>query len=158
MLTASGPVKTVGYGCNNADQVNSLTYPGNRTVSYGFTTNGQVSTLTDWASRVTAFGYDNTGAPKTTSYPNGVLQTNSYDPAEQLTSITDVKGATTLASFGYTYDNAGKILTDNATITGLSADNRTYGYSAADQLTECGHLTWTRWDGLSSRILAPAGW
>ena len=63
---------------------------------------------------------------------NGVVTTYGYSPTRSwLTSISTVKGATTIGSFTYTRDNDGRI---TAVVGNRSDDSWTYGYDDLDRL------------------------
>jgi len=79
-----------------------------------------------------------------------VSSATTYDNADQLASITDTKGATTLVSFSYSRDNYGDLSsetdtgtpgagTTSYTYTSLhqvsAAGSASYGYDAANDLT-----------------------
>ncbi|WP_425618761.1 RHS repeat-associated core domain-containing protein [Anatilimnocola sp. NA78] len=72
--------------------------------------------------------------------PIAVVATSySYDETNRLTSIQHGSGATTWAGYGYTYDAAGRILSVDSFIDGLSE----YDYDDTDQLTGADHTSVT---------------
>jgi RHS repeat-associated protein len=99
--------KVLGYLYDPAGNRSRITYPDSKQVNYTYDDANRMDTVTDWASGVTDYDYDFAGRLTTTTLPNGVVQTSSYNNADQLTGIEAVKGGTTLTDFGYTLDNAG---------------------------------------------------
>ncbi len=97
----------VAYQYDAAGNRTRITYPDTKQVNYTFDGASRMDTVTDWASNVTDYAYDDVGRLTTTTLPNGVVQTSSYNNADQLTDIEAVKGGTTLTDFAYGLDNAG---------------------------------------------------
>jgi len=52
--------------------------------------------------------YDQAGRRHTTTLPNGITRTDSYDAASRLTSTIYRRGTETLRDLGYEYDSAGR--------------------------------------------------
>ena len=95
-----------------------------------------------------AFTYDNAGnMTGLTRYSNlaettvVATTTYTYDTANQMTGITDKNsGGTTLVSYGYTYDAAGRVTQEVRNwASGSSTDTLTYGYTNNNQLTSVSH-------------------
>jgi RHS repeat-associated protein len=133
------------------------------TVSYTYYTNGLRQTMTvsgqpavaytyDNANRLTAiaqgslavtFGYDNANRPTQITLPNGIATNYVYDAAGQISSITYVRGGTTLGNLNYAYDGAGR----RTTIGGSFAQSNLPGaiantsHNADNQLTQWGTAT-----------------
>ncbi len=89
------------------------------------------------------------GQPSVFGQPNGNATDLTYDALGHLTgSDDDTSGGTDRAVYGYTYNRAGQILTEAATVTG-DASNGTisYAYDPLGRLTEldpvgCRHPVW----------------
>ena len=159
----SGCVK-FEYDANGAET--KRTYPGNATVT----------TINDGAGRPTRMtakdaggvvkvdvGYsfaaagqsgpsaDRTAVQTRTSHaeqgiPAGAVTSYGYDSLNRLTSAIEKNGATTTASWAYSYDDAGNRTQQiRSGATGATAGTITYGYNAANQLTtsSAGTTTWT---------------
>jgi YD repeat-containing protein len=107
-----------------------MTLPGSRTVTYAYDGAGRLASLTDWGNRTTGFAYDADGRRTTVTRPNGVVTTSTYDAAGRLTAIAHATAATTLKSFGYTYDAAG-----NRVSATSGAGTETYTVDALGRLT-----------------------
>jgi len=75
------------------------------TTSYGYNTLNELNSLTDFDSTQTTFGYDANHHRTTTSYPNGVVMTSSYDNSQRIASIVSAKGGTNLTGLSYSYTN-----------------------------------------------------
>jgi RHS repeat-associated protein len=134
-LTSStnGNGKTVGYGYNLRGDLTSITYPGSTgTVTRGYDDAGRLHTVTDWSNNQTTFNYNADSFMTSEVYPNGTTATFTPDGADQLTAITDKKGATTFASFSYGRDNANQLT--SVTSTGVPSDNHSYSYTQLNQL------------------------
>ncbi len=62
-----------------------------------------------------------------TTYPNGVVQSATYDASDRLESITATKGTATLTSFDYANANAGDDTGLRNRVTDIDANTATYG-------------------------------
>jgi RHS repeat-associated protein len=134
-LTSStnGNGKTVGYGYNLRGDLTSIIYPGSTgTVTRGYDDAGRLHTVTDWSTHQTTFNYDADSFMTSEAYPNGTTATYTPDGADQLTGITDKKGASTFASFNYGRDNANQLT--SVASTGVPSDNHSYSYTQLNQL------------------------
>ena len=108
VTSVDSPRGQITYTYDSAGRRASMTLPGSRTVTYDYNGRGLLSSLTDWQGRVTSFDYDPDGNRTKIIRPNGVESTYAYNSVGRVTSITHTKGATTLLSFSYTYDDAGR--------------------------------------------------
>ena len=112
-----------------------MTYPGQRTVDYAFDRAGQLTSLTDWANHTIQFDWTQNGQLQTQTDPNGVAQGFGYDAAGQLTSIQTTHGTSTLATYNYSFDAAGQLVSDTQpTTTQAGSTDHTYGYDLTGQL------------------------
>ena len=57
------------------------------TTNYSYNTLNDLATLTDFDLTQTTFGYDANHHRTTTTYPNGVVMTTSYDNSQRVSSI-----------------------------------------------------------------------
>ena len=98
------------------------------------------------------FSYDADSNLIEETYPNGVVATFDYDQADQLASVTDAKGQTTLLTFSYTRNNDGLITSESSRTFGYDGLNRltsdslasaSYTYDQADELIEVTNSTGT---------------
>ena len=115
---------TVAYAYDSRDLPASLAEPG--------------GSCSGTVSKCTTFAYDTRGRHTTTTYPNGVTQTWSWDDDNHLTSlVAKNSGGTVLRSFAYTYvDPANGKPTDlRFSVTDQAANKTTYGYDGLDRLT-----------------------
>ena len=99
--------QTITYTYDEVGNLDTLTYPGSLTVTYTYDDANRLLTVTDWASRVTTYNYDTDGRMGGFTLPNGVVTTYGYDNASRVSSLDHMNGATTIASFDYTFDNLG---------------------------------------------------
>jgi RHS repeat-associated protein len=132
--STNGALNTVAHAYDLKGQTTSITYPGGtNSATYTYYDNGLMHTVTDWLGHTTTYTYDQDGDPTNEAYPNGTAAATTYDPADQVSAITDTNGATTYASFTYTRNNANQVHTE--TDTGVPGSNQTYSYNQLDQLT-----------------------
>ena len=132
--STNGATSTVAHAYDLKGQTTSITYPGGtNSATYTYYDNGLMHTVTDWLAHTTTYTYDQDGDPTNQAYPNGTAATTTYDPADQVSTITDTKSGTTYASFTYTRNNANQVHTE--TDTGVPGSNQTYSYSQLDQLS-----------------------
>jgi YD repeat-containing protein len=68
--------------------------------------------------------YDAVGNLGTVTYPNGVAHGYTYDTRNRLTNLGVAKGATAIASYGYTLDATGH----RTSVTEVSGRTVNYGY------------------------------
>ena len=102
---------TVGYAYDDAGRPTSVTYPNSAgTVGYAYDMEGRLSQITDWASRVTTFGYDSGDRLTSVGSPGGVAQAIGYTNIDQVASIDYTRNGSGVLSLGYTYDDAGNVL------------------------------------------------
>ncbi|MGW5658681.1 LamG-like jellyroll fold domain-containing protein [Streptomyces sp. NPDC003758] len=155
VLTASGSGGSSSFAYNNDGQMTSRTDAAG-TTAYGYDTAGRLSSLNDATTGTQlTYSYDNLNQLKTIKYGStGQTRTFGYNSAHELTSDTLVQGATTLASFGYGYDNNGNLT--SKTTTGVSgASSNTYTYDWANRLTSWNNGTTTTqyaYDASGNRI------
>ncbi len=105
------------------------------TVTYGYNAVNLVNELTEPGGAITTFGYDNDNNRTSTTYPNGVTQTVSYDASNRLKTIVGTRGLSTLTSFAYDYKLAGKDTGMRHSVADNVAGNTTtYTYDKLDRL------------------------
>jgi RHS repeat-associated protein len=131
VTAVSSPRGQISYTYDSAGRRASMTLPGNRTVTYAYNARGMLASLTDWQGRITTFDYDSDGNRTKITRPNGVESTYAYDSAGHVTSIMHTKGTSTLLSFAYTYDDAGR----RASVT-TPEGTESYTYDALGRLTQ----------------------
>jgi RHS repeat-associated protein len=133
----NGNGKTVSYTYNLRSLVTTIGYPGGgKTVSRGYDDAGRWTTVTDWQSpsNTSTFGYDVNGNMTSTSVPGGVIDATSFNAADQLTSISDVIGSSSLFAATYGRDNNGWVSSDSS----APGANGSYRYTALNQLCYAG--------------------
>ena len=79
-------------------------------MTYGYNVADEVTTLTEPGSPApqTSFAYDPNHRRTTTTYPDGVTMTFSYDNAERTSTVTATNATTTLVNLTYSFLNGGK--------------------------------------------------
>ena len=99
----AGSGAQVSYAYNLRDLVTTMTYPGSLNVTHSYDDAGRLTSVQDWLTNITSFGYDANSNLSTETPPSstGIVDTFTFDAADRLMSISDVKGGTTL--FAATY-------------------------------------------------------
>jgi YD repeat-containing protein len=94
---------------------------------------GRLASITDWLTHKTTFTVDADSNVSAIGYANGVTATSVFDRVDQLTSITHkTSSGSTLASFTYTRDPNGQLL--STTPTGADhGSSETYSYTKLNQ-------------------------
>jgi RHS repeat-associated protein len=101
---------------------------GSPATSYSYDDAGRLTGLTRGGASF-AIGYDEANRRMSLTFPNGVATSYSYDSVNSLTELVAPRGATLVASHGYTYDAVGN--RTSKTAPGLTEQ---YGYDALDRL------------------------
>jgi RHS repeat-associated protein len=149
VLTYTDAGGTVTYGYDVANNVTKLAEPG--------------GSCTGTITKCTTFGYDDNNNRTTTTYPNGVVQTVTYDSSGRPKTMVGTKSPSTLTSLTYSYNHASngdqslvQKVTDN--VTGRYTE---YGYTDGNQLEFVGiknssHVDVDEWvytyDGNGNRV------
>jgi RHS repeat-associated protein len=108
--------------------VTQISYPGNLLVTRGYDNAGRWTSVQDWRGNTTNFGYDPDGNLTTKTLPLGtaIVDSAAFNAAEQLTSLSDVKGvSTTLFAATYGRDNNGQVSTDSSLPPSVGSDRYT---------------------------------
>jgi RHS repeat-associated protein len=134
---AGGPLKTVGYGYDLADNLTSLAYPDSfglpsLVVSRVHNKANRLTSVSDWLSNTSTFGYDADGNVTSIAYPNGAHATYAYDNADRISAITQTVTTTTFLALNYTRDGVGNLA--SAAEAGLGTGS--YTYDALDRLAK----------------------
>ena len=114
----------------------TITYPGPLNAIRGYDNAGRWTSVQDWNSNTTSFGYDADSNLTTETFPaaSGVVDTFTFNAADQMTSAASVKGGTTLFSAGYARDAANQLASD----TSAAAANSAYKYTPLNQVCYAG--------------------
>jgi RHS repeat-associated protein len=127
----------VQYAYNLRSLPTTVTYPGSLNLTRGYDDAGRWTSVRDWLSNTTTFGYDPNSNLTTETLPSGsgLVDTFTYDAADRLMAISDVKGGTTtLFSATYTRDNANQLTSDSS----APSATRSYKYSPLNQVCYAG--------------------
>lgn len=153
----NGTAYTTGYGYNLAGEMTQITYPSGRVVQQSFDPIGRLCEIAPQTTAcgsasspfATAYGYNAASEGTGFTYGNGVIASIGYSPDRlQLTSLSYVKGSTTLFALNYFYHqdsqncptgapaNNGQIqcITDGVD----SGRNLSYTYDALGRLAAAG--------------------
>jgi len=135
--------QSVGYGYDLASNLTSIAYPNGKTVTRGYDNANRLTSIADWLGHTSTLTPDPDSNTTAIGYANGITATNSFDAADQLSSITDKNsGGTTIASFTYTRDSNGQLLTTTPTGTGQGS-SETYTYTKLNQLATLNSSSYT---------------
>jgi RHS repeat-associated protein len=150
--STDGAGSTVVYAYDLGGHLTSMTYPNGKAVTNAYDGAGEETTVTDWLGNSTAFTYDHDGNELSASVfvakkgSNHLMTSDAYayNADDQVQSITDTAGATTIQAF--TYSRNADSLVNVATRTGANPQN--FSYDATSELTS---------DALGSYAYDPAG-
>jgi RHS repeat-associated protein len=137
---SNGAGATISYGHDSRGDTTSIKYPGSDgTVTQTFDNDQRERSVTDWAGNVTNFSYDPDGDPATTTDPtpstNPVIDTETYDNADNIAGVATTQGSTSLEAFTYTRDPDSLVKTVTGTGNVGTPANNSYGYNQRSQLT-----------------------
>ena len=138
-----GSSGTVAYIYDLEGHPTSLTYPNGRTVDSGYDAACRETSVTDWLSHTTNFGYDADSDLTTETFPSSTREVDhfGFDDADQLISIRDTRGSTTLFMARYTRNANGDVTSDSSQPSALSGygynDESRVCYVAATDTTPC---------------------
>jgi len=103
-----GEGNTIAYTYDLANNLKTLTYPGNLTLTYDYDECNRLISVRDWQQRTTTYTYDTLGRLTKTTRPNNTTREQLYDRANRLTMITERKQDGTLLwmrTLAYDADN-----------------------------------------------------
>lgn len=128
-LTVDGKTFNVGYGVDDLDHINTITYPSGRMVTFAPDSLGRPTTVSPY---VTFIAHHSSGQVSNLSYANGATAAITFNSRYWPATYQVTKGVA-LVSRSYGYDVGGNqtTVTDSTDSTG----NRTFGYDAIDRLT-----------------------
>jgi len=114
----------------------TIAYTGSLNVTRGYDAAGRWTSVQDWNSTTTTFGYDPDSNLTTETFPaaSGVVDTFTFNAADQMTTATAAKGASTLFSASYSRDSANQLATDSSAASGTGS----YKYTALNQVCYAG--------------------
>ncbi len=127
----------VQWAYNLRNLPTTITYPGPLNVTRGYDNAGRWTSVQDWNTNTTTFGYDAESNLTTETFPtaSSVVDTFSFNAADQMTNVASVKGGSTmLFSAGYARDSANQISSDSSASSGTGF----YKYTALNQLCYAG--------------------
>ena len=126
----------VQWAYNLRNLPTTITYPGSLNVTRGYDNAGRWTSVQDWNTNTTTFGYDADSNLTTETFPatSGVVDTFTFNAADQLTASASTKSGTTLFSAGYTRDAANQLSSDTSASTGTGS----YKYTPLNQVCYAG--------------------
>ena len=114
------------------DSLETATRPDGSTATWTYTPDSYPAKVTLPAGE-TSFAHDVDGNLRTTSHPNGTVETLDWDPTGNLTGIRTTKNGTTLTGQSITRDPVGNPV-QTTTTRNASTDVRSYRYDPNDRL------------------------
>jgi RHS repeat-associated protein len=135
---------TVNYTYDANGNIATIVYPTNKTVTYTYDALNRLKTVKDWNNNTITYSYLSDSRPESISYPNGMTVKYSYDNAGRQTGKTVKRSDNTvIASYSFTLDHVGNIITENRTepYTDVSLPNEdvSYAYNSANRITQAGN-------------------
>jgi len=157
----------VQWQYNLRNLTTTIIYPGSLNVTRGYDAAGRWTSVQDWNSNTTTFGYDPDSNLTTETFPaaSGVVDTFTFNAADQMAAVASNKGGSTLFSANYTRDLANQLASDSSAASGTGSYKYTplnevcyagssnsnacssppsgsipYAYDAADNLTQKGSV------------------
>jgi RHS repeat-associated protein len=119
--------------------VTTVTYPNSKAVSRVIDDAGRVKSVKDWLAtpNTTTFGYDPNSNVTSDTLQSTIQDTYVYDAANNLASIADMKGSTTIFSTTYSRDANGQLTAD----TSAQSSQSQYKYTTLNQVCYAGSVS-----------------
>lgn len=127
---------TMTYGYDSSNNLTTLA-DASGTTTYAYDSVNVTTAVTDPAGAKTTFGHDGDYRRTSTTYPNGVAMTQSYDKSGRLQTIESKNTAgTLLTSFTYSYSDpvTGKDTGVRQSVTDKNGNKTSYGYDPLGRL------------------------
>jgi RHS repeat-associated protein len=116
----------------------TITYPGPLNVVRGYDNAGRWTSVQDWNSNTTTFGYDADSNLTSETFPaaSGVVDSFTFNAADQMTGATSSKSGSNITPFPSTYtrDSANQLTSDTSAASGTGS----YKYTLLNQLCYAG--------------------
>jgi len=114
----------------------TITYPGAHALGRAYDDAGRLASVSDWAhpADTTSFGYDADSNLTTETFPGGVVDSFSFNGADQMAAIADLEGSATVFSATYARDADGQLASDTSAPPAAAS----YHYTALNQLCYAG--------------------
>jgi RHS repeat-associated protein len=129
---------TIAYQYNLRNEVTALAYPNAvGTVSRGYDNAGRWTSVQDWNGAQTTFAYDSNSNLQSETMPTtgtSVVDSFTYNTADQLTAVSDAQGANTIFSASYSRDGNGQLTADSS----AAANQASYAYTSLNQVCYAG--------------------
>ncbi|MEX2553827.1 MAG: RHS repeat-associated core domain-containing protein, partial [Actinomycetota bacterium] len=129
--------QTEAYTYDRSGALTSATDSG-ETTTYHYDSAGRLASTTDPDGDRTTYTYDALSRPTTTTLPNGVSQTKSFDGSGNLTRIRATAGGSILQDLQYTYKDAQGNQTSQiqSQVDAKRARTTNYTYDSIERLTK----------------------
>jgi len=140
-LTSAG---SFSYTYDAAGNLTRRTYPEGTKTSYNYDDHNHMCYAFVGASTAacgsppsgsTIYAYNLAGGTITKTLPNSFASTATYDNADRLTNLTNIRNSQTMSSFAYTLDNVGNPTVLSTLVNGQS-ETIHYTYQSDDRLQQ----------------------
>ncbi len=121
---------TVEYVYDDGNRLVAVQTPYDRT-EYTYDLGDRMTALRD-ATGTATFTYDDADNLLTTTFPNGVVETRTYDVRDRLLTVRAESPSGVATDLAYTYTPAGQV---GSMIDAVVGTTTTYGYDGAGRLT-----------------------
>jgi RHS repeat-associated protein len=128
LIQAAKPNGALSYTYDAASNLLSVSGPAD--VTYTYDALNRLASVSEPNTGTSTYSYDATGNLSAITYPNGVTHAFTYNSKNQLTNLGVNKGATAVASYGYTLDNVG----NRTSVAELSGRTVNYVYDSIYRL------------------------
>ena len=110
--TTEGAGDTVAYSYDPTGNVTAMACAG---LTVGYNPANGMTSVSDGLGDITGYAYDGDANLVTETYPNHVVATNTYDPADQPKAIPDTESGSTVASFDFARNGDSLVTTETET-------------------------------------------
>jgi len=134
----NGSGAQVAWIYNMRNLATTITYPGSLNVTQGYDNAGRWTSVQDWNSTTTSFAYDANSNLTTETFPAaaGIVDTYTFNAADQIMQATSVKSGSAIPPFPSTYsrDPNNQLASDSSAASGTGS----YKYTALNQVCYAG--------------------
>jgi RHS repeat-associated protein len=134
LLSSTRAGRTISYDYDTAGNQTSIVYGTSKTITKDYDADGLLKDIWDWGngSTPTQFAYDENSNLHTSTFPNGVVTTRTYDNTDRPTVISIDKASGPIQSFTQTYNALSQV--SQVVSAGQIAFTKTYGYDLLNKL------------------------
>jgi YD repeat-containing protein len=140
----ASPQGEVDYQYDSAGRRTQMTVNGANPIIYDYDSANRLRQIARGTS-VVGLGYDVGNRRTSVTYPNGIVATLTYDDGNQLQTLSYDRGSTHVGDLSYSYDGAGRRLTQSGSLARLLVPSTVNGavYDAANRMQSWGSQSFT---------------